>query len=480
MAKRIFRDLIVVLPGITGSVLERDGHQVWGFSLEMGWNTLRSRGDSIRGLALDGDDPEAPDLGDGVQATRMIHRAHSLPGLHKNIGYGPLLQALRDQLGAETGFGEGSQAGNMFEFPYDWRRDNRAAAHALRRLIHDRLPAWRRGSGADDAKVVLVAHSMGGLVSRHYLECLGGWEQCRALVTFGTPYRGAPYALEYLANGYRKLFLDISDAIRSFTSIYQLLPRYPMLEVDGEDRQIADVSGVPGVDQHRARAALAFHHDIDTAVAEHSATPGYFIEPIVGMRQPTLQSARLVNGACTLSRDVPETWSDVLSDGDGTVPRVSATPVELSEAFRETFVGERHAALQVNNRIIRQVIDKLIQTQETTTLAKLRSSPPAPHLARAPVIALDLEDAYPVGEPVVIGARTVNYVEPITTITANIAPLDGLSDARSVPLAWHGDGYEAMIEDLPPGAYQITVVPGDVFPEPAPPLHDVFEIVAER
>ena len=48
---------------------------------------------------------------------------------------------------------------------------------------------WRRES--PEAKLILVGHSMGGLVARYFLECLEGWRDTRQLVTFGTPYRGS-------------------------------------------------------------------------------------------------------------------------------------------------------------------------------------------------------------------------------------------------------------------------------------------------
>jgi pimeloyl-ACP methyl ester carboxylesterase len=48
-------------------------------------------------------------------------------------------------------------------------------------------------------KVDIVAHSMGGLVSRTYLELLGGGENVRKLVTLGTPYEGAAKAHGTLA-----------------------------------------------------------------------------------------------------------------------------------------------------------------------------------------------------------------------------------------------------------------------------------------
>jgi triacylglycerol esterase/lipase EstA (alpha/beta hydrolase family) len=52
---------------------------------------------------------------------------------------------------------------------------------------------------------------MGGLISRYYLEVLEGWRDCRALVTFGTPYRGAVDAVNYLANGYKQLFVELTE-----------------------------------------------------------------------------------------------------------------------------------------------------------------------------------------------------------------------------------------------------------------------------
>jgi triacylglycerol esterase/lipase EstA (alpha/beta hydrolase family) len=57
------------------------------------------------------------------------------------------------------------------------------------------LKAWRESSGNKDAKLILVGHSMGGVISRYYLECLDGWRDTRTLVTFGTPYRGSLKAI---------------------------------------------------------------------------------------------------------------------------------------------------------------------------------------------------------------------------------------------------------------------------------------------
>ena len=73
---------------------------------------------------------------------------------------------------------------------------------------------------------------MGGLVSRYYLEVLEGWRDAKALFTFGTPYRGSPMALNFLANGYKNQFLDLTEVLRSLPSADQLLPIYEMLDID--------------------------------------------------------------------------------------------------------------------------------------------------------------------------------------------------------------------------------------------------------
>lgn len=110
---------------------------------------------------------------------------------------------------------------------------------------------------------------MGGLVSRYYLEVLEGWPQCRALFTFGTPYRGSVKAVNFLANGYKKLFLDLTEVMRSFTSIYQLLPIYKMVRIGEADHRVAEADGLPNINKLLAQDALAFHREIEAAVERH-------------------------------------------------------------------------------------------------------------------------------------------------------------------------------------------------------------------
>ena len=64
---------------------------------------------------------------------------------------------------------------NLFEFAYDWRRDNRVASRQLPRRPRAGSRRGEAKSGNRDAKLILIGHSMGGLVARHFIECREGW-----------------------------------------------------------------------------------------------------------------------------------------------------------------------------------------------------------------------------------------------------------------------------------------------------------------
>ncbi|MEM8536053.1 MAG: lecithin--cholesterol acyltransferase, partial [Chloroflexota bacterium] len=218
MLQEPMNDMIVILPGLLGSVLQKHGKVVWGIAPSM-IPRIVQRKRLNEDLILSGDDPDVDDLGDGVKAVELLNTFHFVPNLWKNQGYGTLQRFITETFDVVPGSVETpNPQANLFTMPYDWRRDNRVAARWLKQFIDQQLPCWRDYSGKADAKVILIGHSMGGLVARHYLEMLSGWEYCRALFTLGTPHRGAIMALNYLSNGHRIARADVSEAARSFTS----------------------------------------------------------------------------------------------------------------------------------------------------------------------------------------------------------------------------------------------------------------------
>jgi pimeloyl-ACP methyl ester carboxylesterase len=456
MPKEPMPDVIVLLPGITGSVLKKDGKTVWGYSARSIGKALFSGGRAwVKALALPDDDPDVDDLGDGVVADSLMPDLHLLPGLWKIDGYSRIGDAIKKSFDVTPGK-------NFFEFPYDWRRDNRVAARKLARDAHTWLKQWRESSGNDDARLVLLGHSMGGLVSRYFLECLEGWKDTRMLVTFVTPYRGSPNALDGLANGLKKGPLDLLRLARQLTAIYQLLPVYRCYDPgDGTLVRVGETSGIPNLDAAKAAAALAFHREIESAVETNRALPayqsnGYRISPVVGIAQKTFQSGRRDgDGVAMLT-----SYEGKDSGGDGTVPRVSAIPIELSDRPEQAmFAGTKHGSLQNADAVIQQLTGVL--TGLDLDLGAFRDEG---------LVTLEIDDLHEHGEDVTIRARTAVRGAALTaTVWAEgkTEPATRLSLGGS-----DGDWKSATAANLGEGAYRV-VVGGDG----VQPAEDSFAVV---
>jgi hypothetical protein len=457
--------VIVLLPGVMGSVLKRNGKEVWAASSSALWNGLVSSFHSIEDLALDHDSQD-DDLGDGVTADRLMPDVHLIPGFWKIDGYGKV----RDTILATFDVTEGQ---NYIEFPYDWRRDNRVSARRLQRMAHDWLTNWRQTSGRADAKLVLIAHSMGGIVARYFLDVLEGWRDTKALITFGTPYRGAVNAIDALANGTRKGpfgLLDLSDVVRSFTSPYQLLPIYPCYDPgDGRLLRVGETDGIPNVDAARAADALAFHHEITDRVEanrqdEEYRERGYAIFPIVDIEQPTRQTARREGDGVAFL----ESYEGNDLRGDGTVPRVSATPLEQSQSPRDMYAGTRHASLQNADAVLTHLTGVL--TSVDLDLGSFRAVRAKRN--RKALLSLAIEDAYAATEPIPV---RVQPDEPGLKLTARVTPAtSGRAIARAA-LHSDPDGWDrAELPPLKSGVYRVTVTGGSRV-EPASDIFVVFD-----
>lgn len=91
---------------------------------------------------------------------------------------------------------------------YDWRQDNARSALRLAEVVEEALAETR------ERKVIIVAHSMGGLVARYYSRVLGGESKIHQLFLIGSPTLGSPAAYLQLKNGVTGLYLkDIKDDI---------------------------------------------------------------------------------------------------------------------------------------------------------------------------------------------------------------------------------------------------------------------------
>jgi hypothetical protein len=435
------RDVVVIVPGILGSVLEKGGKEIWGLSAEAGVRGLLTAGKSVKALELDGDSPTDEFLDDDVRATALIDDLHLIPGLWKIDGYGRIAAVLRQQLDLQDGV-------NLFTFPYDWRRDIRSSAIRLQKASAGWLEERRKTE--PDAKLVLLCHSMGSLVARWFLHKLGGWRDTRLVVTFGAPYRGSINPIDFMSNGFRKKFLgitllDLTPMARSLTGLYQMSATYECIDTgDGTLRRLGEVAGVPGIDPARAKDALAFMDAMREAAKANVATDEYkehgpLLLPVVGVFQPTRLSARVSGDRL----EILNTLDGKDPAGDGTVPRASATPHELQGQGREVYMGEAHSKLQNWEPTLVQIRGAITTDEVDWDAFQL---PEVRH-------GLEVDDLYAAAEPIEFRVRTQDpALELSVTVTARSsgAPLRITAPAGE---EWR----KIKLDGLAPDVYDITV-----------------------
>jgi pimeloyl-ACP methyl ester carboxylesterase len=448
-------DIYVLVPGILGSVLQKDGKDVFGLTAGAGFRALFSGGHSITDLQLsetpwklaehsDEEIRQVPDLGDGVTADRLAADAHLIPGLWKVDGYGRVGEFLRKRFGLVLGQ-------NYFEFPYDWRRDNRVAAHQLAASCRGWLAS--RQLQYPDAQLVLIGHSMGGLVSRYYLEVLGGWRKTRRLITFGTPYRGSLNAVDFVANGFSRFFglVDLTDMLCSFPSVHQLLPIYRCVDTGGSEmRRLTEVPDevLRRLTREEVEAARGFHKEIEDAVARHRdvdeyVVRGYRVRAVVGIDQPTYQSAVWQGGQLKIIRS----YDGKDFGGDGTVPRVSASPQEAETDEDAMFSSDKHGSLQNAEGVHTQVRGWINQIDLGDFLAVTPEH-----------VAVDTADVHQTGQPVSVQLRPSAPVERlVASLTWVGGPIEQASPVETLDLS-PGDG-ATDIEFAPkdPGVYRLQI-----------------------
>jgi len=457
-------DIIVLIPGIGGSRLERDGRAIYDLSLRalprLIWNWVG--GD----IAFSGGSGR-PD--DGVVATDLFNN-QLIPGYFGVDDYDGLSATLRSAVR--------DPALQFFKFPYDWRASNRWAAEALDAFIRPKLHDWRRGGGGPDAKLWLVCHSMGGLVARYFLEALGGAAVTRHLITIGTPHRGAPKALNALVNGLGLGPLDFSGVVRSFASTYELLPQYPVIRIGhnndsvlarvGDFFNLGSVLPVPGnplfsasalaglaplpyVDPGRLRDALEFHAAIRRPVIDRmtNGQPApYAISCLFNRRQATPQSAWLVDGKLAMSNEAPHPHDPnedhAYQRGDGTVPGPSAVPIEWQDASAALSVGEKHVAMP-SATVVTDLIYNLAKPLDARAYASSGSTDGTIGLAVPPLIMAG--EAF---EIVVDVLKAANLSVSVTAVEAN-----GPNISERV-LVREGSSANLEFTLSEPGTYRVT------------------------
>lgn len=369
----ITQDAVVIVPGIMGSELyDTEAHRtVWGLS-GVSW-LLRAwtRPGGLEGLRLT--EAEREGRSSRIRPTQLMRHSSWTPYLKGLEPYTALIASVHGCV---------ADPAAILEFPYDWRLPVVTNARLLADAARRHLTAWQehpahqraRLARVDErpARLVFVAHSMGGLVTQAALDPLFDSDlarDTRAVITLGTPFYGAVKATAILNSGrgapvplpHRRL----KSISTTMPGLYDLLPQYSCL-IDSDDaRRLTpgDVTDIGGDAELAASAA-------DSA-SKRSAIelPGH--RTVVGTGQKTMQNLVIRDGVVeplhhTVRRHRDQSlireqngrlrFYDV--KGDGTVHKESAA---LGPAV--TPLPLQHGAV-ASDRIALRAVEEMLREDE--------------------------------------------------------------------------------------------------------------------
>ena len=192
------RHPVVFVPGIMGSELWLGKERIWP---------------NLKLLFKEPEFLKYPGI-PGIEPRGILQEVVVVPNLIKLEQYSQMGDYLVEDLGYTRGK-------DFFEFAYDWRQDIRLTAKQLSQFI-DALPV---------KPIKLVAHSLGTLVSRYYIERLGGKDKVDKLILMGGPHLGTPAAVSSLLFGpdvlpFGLMGETLRKVISTFYTSYQILPVY--------------------------------------------------------------------------------------------------------------------------------------------------------------------------------------------------------------------------------------------------------------
>ncbi|MGH8904366.1 MAG: esterase/lipase family protein [Egibacteraceae bacterium] len=457
------RHLVVVVPGIGGSVLACPGKPddvVWDAGI----------GD-LTDLVVHPDrmsTAESPCL-EPIGLTKST----KLLGFTVVPGYERLL----DQLEA---FGKVDRRGDpkhpvrdadVVVVPYDFRRGIVEAAERLDAVVRGRQNEVSEAEQA--ARVIVVAHSLGGLVARYWMG-MGPeprWEWCRALITLGTPHRGASKALNWLVNGVRLCGARLSgpsELVWDWPVVAELLPRYPVVRNLAVPADQADGKWYPHqlpIDRLAGPAEKAYdlHVDIERAWWQ-MPRDGPEMVACMGWSHPTLDACCWDGASLEVKKEPPD-WLDLSPRwkqdfGDGTVPAYSALPPELDNHTHSPIrLTDRHVPMACSERILELIMDSEGGGSLKRVLRGMAGE-------RAPALGLDVEELHAAGQPIPVTA-TIREAEADLAgqaVWARLRPAAegagaltaGRVDAR---LDWDSERgrFQGVLPGQPEGLYQLEV-----------------------
>ncbi|MCX6717676.1 MAG: hypothetical protein NTU76_03315 [Candidatus Taylorbacteria bacterium] len=358
---------VIIIPGIMSSYLNRNSYD----HVEVWLNLAKA--------LIPGDDSYLDELTlDEFGQPDLTHSVSLPTDIFREIGgkkfFGGLINELKN-----SGYVENE---DLFVFPYDWRLDIRDSVDnsysPLITSLKDKIDKVLLQTGAE--KVDIIAHSMGGLLSKYYIEHYGQGKIDK-FIDIATPHLGAPSALKALTYGddigIKLGFLGLNplkvqEISQNFPSAYQLLPSqnyfstsspdynyyvYDMGDYDGDG-----VTGRLSYDQTKEflkntgrnslvmDSSIDIHDDLDNVNPADFGVQAY---NIVGCGTPTLGKIFTLGK----QNDEDPQYDIAYISGDGTVPQRSA---EAMPSLKQYYVSKVDHGTMPSTNGIKELVNSIL------------------------------------------------------------------------------------------------------------------------
>ncbi|MDD5031645.1 MAG: hypothetical protein PHR36_01205, partial [Patescibacteria group bacterium] len=265
----------------------------------------------------------------------------------------------------------------LFTFPYDWRVDNVLTAS----LLKEKINQVKEITGKN--KVDIIAHSMGGLVARSYIEGSDYQDDIDQVIFLGTPHQGSLesylkyegaafvgqqnwlqkylFQIEATENGYLSLVKYIRERV---ASVEQLLPIYDYLQEKVNNNwqyrlypvQYPRNSFLENLNVDPAIEILKERTDITNIISSVGATST--LNAIRVVPDPNIYDNKWVDGYPE-NLEEGDSNSLITGDGDGTVPLSSANGLNGVKVIETTSADHVNLPTVMQKEIMKELTGKI-------------------------------------------------------------------------------------------------------------------------
>ena len=360
------KEPVLIIPGIAGSELYNGDDLIWADLAEMIFdpNNPLDFGDHFltNNLMLD----ENGNSINSIIASKAIEQLPDIPIIDAGAFNVDTFKSLREDLESA----QYSLNKDLFYFPYDWRLnlDN------SKDLLNTKIEEIKAQTGY--SKVNIIAHSMGGLLTKDYINSYGK-NSIDKLIFVGTPHLGAPKAGKVLLAGdnFGIPWLEeerLKELGKNSPALHQLLPNQKYFDSFLGYIQKSDVSDPLNyqdtkdflISQNSSSLIMGLAESFWAKNLENTDFSGVDVNNFAGCSSSTQAGYRLKSDNTSIG-------NIGYTSGDTTVPLVSSDYINIPDE-KKFYLKKAHHAEMPSQEDIRKAILKVLSNEEIALSGNLK------------------------------------------------------------------------------------------------------------